>query len=51
MTKDSASELKFEDQQELRIERIAIMTAEGIPESVAADYCNSKPELYGPRPE
>lgn len=34
-------------QSENREERIAIMTADGIPEQKAQEHCNSRPEMYG----
>ena len=35
------------EQREVRDERVAIITAEGISERVAHDICNRYPELYG----
>lgn len=34
-------------QEELRQERMAIMTAEGVPEAEAVRFCDGNPALYG----
>lgn len=34
-------------QEELRAERVAIMTVEGVPEDEADRVCNGNPALYG----
>lgn len=36
-----------EDQKELRVERIAIMTVEGVSKEYAEKFCDSMPWLYG----
>ena len=37
------------DEAESREERVAIMTAEGMPEEEAQAYCDTKPWLHGVR--